>query len=144
MASVTKICATTMAVMKLYDEGRLDLQKTLGDYLPWVKGSNKESLRIFDVLLHQARLNAFIPFYKETIDSARQGSPLPGIYALRPDSMHNIRIAENMYIRNDWEDTLYKRILDSKLGQPYRYVYSDNDFIFMGKIVEAISGMSLD
>ncbi len=144
MASCTKICATTMAVMKLYDEGKLDLQKTLGDYLPWVRGSNKESLRIFDVLLHQARLNAFIPFYKETIDSTRQGIPLPGIYAAKPDSTHGIRVAENMYIRNDWEDTLYKRILDSKLGPSDKYVYSDNDFIFMGKIVEAISGMPLD
>lgn len=144
LASCTKICATTMAVMKLYDEGKLDLEKTLGDYLPWVRGSNKASLKIFDILLHQARLNAFIPFYKETIDTARQGAPLPGIYAVKPDSSHGIRVAENMYIRNDWEDTLYKRILDSKLGPPDKYVYSDNDFIFMGKIVEAISGMSLD
>src|SRR5258708_14602602 len=49
LASVSKICATTMGVMKLYDEGRLDLQKTLGDYLPWVRGTNKSSLRIWDV-----------------------------------------------------------------------------------------------
>jgi beta-glucosidase-like glycosyl hydrolase/CubicO group peptidase (beta-lactamase class C family) len=144
MASCTKICATTMSVMKLYDEGRLDLQKTLGDYLPWVRGSNKDSLRIFDVLLHQARLNAFIPFYKETIDSARQGAPLPGFYVAKPDSTHSIRVAENMYMRNDWKDTLYARILQSKLGPPDKYVYSDNDFIFMGKVVEAISGMTLD
>jgi beta-glucosidase-like glycosyl hydrolase/CubicO group peptidase (beta-lactamase class C family) len=144
MASCTKICATTMAVMKLYDEGKLDLQKTLGDYLPWVNGSDKASLKIFDVLLHQARLNPFIPFYKETIDSSRQGTPRPGFYALRPDSMHAIRVAENMYMRNDWKDTMYTRILQSKLGPADKYVYSDNDFIFMGKVVEAISGMSLD
>ena len=144
MASCTKICATTMAVMKLYDEGRLDLQKTLGDYLPWVRGSNKESLRIWDVLLHQAGLKAFIPFYKETIDTSKEGIPLPGIYAARPDSLYGIRVAENMYMRNDWEDTLYKRILQSDLGPKGKYVYSDNDFIFMGKIVEAISGMTLD
>ena len=42
LASVTKIMATTVSVMKLYDEGKIDLQKTLGDYLPWVKGSNKK------------------------------------------------------------------------------------------------------
>jgi len=144
MASCTKICATTMAVMKLYDEGKLDLQKTLGDYLPWVRGSNKASLKIFDVLLHQARLNAFIPFYKETIDSTKQGAPLPGFYVARPDSAHSVRVAENMYMRRDWEDTLYARILQSKLGPADKYVYSDNDFIFMGKVVEAISGMPLD
>lgn len=144
MASVTKICATTMGVMKLYDEGLLDLQKTLGDYLPWVRGTNKESLRIWDVLLHQAGLKAFIPFYKETIDSTAAGWPLPGIYTVKPDSLHGIRVAENLYLRNDWEDTLYHRILQSELGQKNKYIYSDNDFIFMGKIVEAISGMSLD
>jgi beta-glucosidase-like glycosyl hydrolase/CubicO group peptidase (beta-lactamase class C family) len=144
MASCTKICATTMAVMKLYDEGKLDLQKTLGDYLPWVRGSNKEGLRLFDVLLHQARLNAFIPFYKETIDSAKLGAPLPGFYVATPDSTHGIRVADNMYMRNDWEDTIYTRILQSKLGPPDKYVYSDNDFIFMGKVVEAISGMPLN
>jgi beta-glucosidase-like glycosyl hydrolase/CubicO group peptidase (beta-lactamase class C family) len=144
MASCTKICATTMAVMKLYDEGRLDLQKTLGDYLPWVKGTNKESLRIWDVLLHQAGLKAFIPFYKETIDSTRGGNPLPGIYAAKPDSVYRVRVAENMYMRGSWVDTMVVRILQSDLGPSNKYVYSDNDFIFMGKIVEAISGMSLD
>jgi beta-N-acetylhexosaminidase len=144
MASCTKICATTMGVMKLYDEGKLDLQKTVGDYLPWVRGSNKASLRIWDVLLHQAGLKAFIPFYKETIDSSKEGLPLPGIYTAKPDSLHGIRVGENLYLRNDWEDTLYKRILQSELGPRDKYVYSDNDFIFMGKIVEAISGMSLD
>ena len=144
MASCTKICATTMGVMKLYDEGRLDLQKTLGDYLPWVRDSNKESLRIWDILLHQAGLVAFIPFYKETIDSSKEGLPLPGIYAAKPDNMHGVRVAENLYLRNDWEDTLYKRILQSNVGPKDKYIYSDNDFIFMGKIVEAISGMPLN
>ncbi|MDP4148949.1 MAG: glycoside hydrolase family 3 N-terminal domain-containing protein [Bacteroidota bacterium] len=144
MASCTKICATTMAVMKLYDEGRLDVHKTLGDYLPWVKGTDKASLRIWDVLLHQAGLKAFIPFYKETIDSSKEGFPSPDIYSPGPDSTHGIRVAEGLYIRNDWQDTLYARILDSKLGPKDKYIYSDNDFIFMGKVVEALTGMTLD
>lgn len=143
MASCTKICATTMAVMKLYDEGRLDVKKTLGDYLPWVKGSDKESLRIEDVLMHQAGLKAFIPFFKETIDSTREGNPLPGFYVPVADSTHKIRVADKLYLRDDWQDTMYTRILQSRL-EGRKYVYSDNDFIFMGKVVEAISGMSLD
>jgi beta-N-acetylhexosaminidase len=144
LASCTKICATTMAVMKLYEQGKLGLYKTLGDYLPWVRGSDKASLRIWDILLHQAGLKAFIPFYKETIDTSVAGYPLPSIYASGPDSLHSIRVAESLYIRKDWEDTLYARILHSPLGPKDKYVYSDNDFIFMGKIVEAITGMSLD
>ena len=49
-----------------------------------------------------------------------------------------------MYMRNSWEDTVYKRILESPVGPRNKYIYSDNDFIFLGKIVEAISGMPLN
>lgn len=143
MASVTKICATTISVMKLYDEGKLDLKKTLGDYLPWVRGSDKAGLLIEDVLLHQAGLVSYIPFFKETIDSVTK-LPLPAYYSPVQTPSFNIRVAEGLFMRNDWRDTLYARILQSTLGKPNKYIYSDNDFIFLGKIVEAISGLPLD
>ena len=143
MASVTKICATTLSVMKLYDEGKLDLQKKLGDYLPWVKGTNKEDLLIEKILLHQAGLVSFTAFYKETIDSVTK-APLTNFYSSKQSDSFDIRVAENLYMRTDWRDTMYKRMLESKMGLPDKYVYSDNDFIFLGKIVEAITGQTLD
>ena len=36
MASVTKICATTISLMKLYEQGKINLKKHLGYYLPLV------------------------------------------------------------------------------------------------------------
>ncbi|MEO8763915.1 MAG: glycoside hydrolase family 3 N-terminal domain-containing protein [Ginsengibacter sp.] len=143
MASVTKICATTLAVMKLYDEGKIKLAGKLRDYLPWVKKSNKGKLEIEKILLHQAGLVAFIPFYKETLDNNTK-EPLPSIYSHIQNDSFNIRVAENLYMRKSWTDTMFKRILDSKLGPANKYVYSDNDYIFLGKIVESISGMTLD
>jgi len=144
LASVTKICATTMAVMKLYDEGRLDLQKTLGDYLPWTIGTNKAPLKIWDILLHQAGLKAFIPFYDETISRTKEGFPIPSVYSRKPDTLYRIRVAENLYMRGNWLDTIYKRILTSDVGPSGKYIYSDNDFIFMGKVVEQLTGKTLD
>jgi len=143
MASCTKICATTMSVMKLYDEGRLDLQKSLGDYLPWVKGSDKDTLRLWDILLHQAGLVPDVVFYKEIVDTTREQNPFPGFFVPSPDSTHGVRVADRMYLRNDWRDTMDLRIVQSKL-LPRKYIYSDNDFIFLGMVVEAISGMTLD
>jgi beta-N-acetylhexosaminidase len=152
MASCTKICATTMAVMKLYDEGRLDLQKTLGDYLPWVHGSDKDTLTIWNILLHQAGLVPDVVFYKEVVDTTinttnnttfKDEIPRAGIFTQRPDSAHEVRVAENLYLRNDWRDTMNLRIAQSLLG-PRKYVYSDNDFILLGEIVEALTGMTLD
>ncbi|HYF32692.1 MAG TPA: glycoside hydrolase family 3 N-terminal domain-containing protein [Chitinophagaceae bacterium] len=144
LASVTKICATTMSIMKLYDEGRLDLHKPLGDFLPWVRNTNKELLTLDDILLHQAGLKAWIPFYRETIDSANGGAPMAALYATQRQDAFNVRVAENMYLRRDWIDTMYSRILTSELGPRGKYIYSDNDFIFLGKIVESVTGMPLD
>ena len=144
MASVTKNLATLVSIMKLYDEGKINLQKTLGDYLPWTKGTNKQGLKIWDILLHQAGLKAFIPFYRETIDTGKMDLVSGQFYSNKPDSMHSVRVAENMFMRNDWTDTIYQRILKSPVGPTGAYIYSDNDFIFLGKIVEALSGQTLD
>ena len=142
MASVTKICATTVAIMKLYEEGKIDLKKTLGDYLPVTKGTNKESLTIENILLHQAGLVAYIPFYKEILDPA--GNPLPYYFSSKKSDSFSIRVAENLYLRNSWNDSMMARILRSPLTEVNKYVYSDNDFIFLGKVAEAVDAMPLN
>lgn len=143
LASVTKILATTLSVMHLYDEGKIRLDKTLGTYLPWVRKSDKKDLNIEKILLHQAGLVAYIPFFQTMID-AKTGEPLPRYFSKEKSEKFNIRVAQNLYLRTDNEDSIYQRILNSKLGPQDKYVYSDNDFIFLGKIVEAVSGMTLD
>jgi beta-glucosidase-like glycosyl hydrolase/CubicO group peptidase (beta-lactamase class C family) len=142
MASVTKICATSISLMKLYEQGKINLKKKLGYYLPMVKGTSKGKLILEDILLHQAGLKAFIPFYKETIDA--EGKPLANFYSTHSSDSFNIRVADNLFMRNHWKDSLYKRILTSPIIAGKKYVYSDNDFIYLGKVVEAISGMPLN
>jgi len=142
MASVTKVCATTLAIMKLYDQGKISLNKKLGDYLPAVKGTNKEKLLIKDILLHQAGLVAFIPFYKEIIDSS--GTARADLFSPMESDTFSIKVADSFYMKSDWTDTMFSRILQSPLGILGKYVYSDNDFIFLAKVVEAITGTTLD
>jgi beta-glucosidase-like glycosyl hydrolase/CubicO group peptidase (beta-lactamase class C family) len=143
LASVTKISATTVSIMKLYEEGKVSLNKTLGDYLPWTRGSDKAALRIEDILLHEVGLTPTIFFYKETIDSAT-GIPNPALYSDKPKPGYTIRVADGLYLKNEWQDTMLKRIIKSAPPRLGRYSYSDNDFIFLGKIVEQLSGMPLD
>ena len=132
-----------MAVMHLYEEKKLDLDATLGTYLPWVRGSNKENLKISDILLHQAGLIATIVFYRETVDSVT-GQPLLKYYRTIKDDTFSVRVAQNLYLRNDFRDTIYKRIADSRLLPAGKYVYSDNDFIFLALVVQQITGEPLD
>lgn len=142
LASVTKICATTMSVMRLYDEGKLSLDATLGDYLPWVKGSNKAGLRIRDILLHQAGFVPFIPFYKGTLMA--NGVPDTALYRSYADSLYCIRVAEHLYLKSTFTDSMFKQIVESPLKPQQGYVYSDNDFILLGEIVEEITGKKLN
>jgi beta-N-acetylhexosaminidase len=143
LASVTKTSATTVSLMKLYDEGSFSLDATLGDYLPAARGTDKEGLKVRDILLHQAGLAAGIGLYPETMDPVTK---LPSLryYRSEPSDSFGVPVARNLWLRNDWPDSMLTKILNSKLGTPGKYVYSDLDFILLGKIVEAISGESLD
>lgn len=142
LASVTKTAATTMAVMKLYEQGKIDLNATLGKYLPKARGTNKRNVKIKNLLLHQGGLHAWIPFYKETLDD--NGYPRKDIYQTRPSATYNVKVINGLYMNRNWVDTMWTRIYDSKLTNLGRYKYSDLDFIFLQKVVERVSGMSLD
>ena len=143
LASVTKISATTLSIMKLYEEGKIRLDHTLGEYLPWTQNSDKANLKIDDILLHEVGLTPTIFFYRETVDSAT-GIPNPALYSDKPKPGYTIRVAENLYLKNEWQDTMLTRIIKSAPPKLGKYSYSDNDFIFLGKIVEELTGMPLD
>ncbi len=142
LASVTKTAATTMAIMKLYEEGKINLNSTLGTYLPKARGTNKRNVKIKNLLLHQGGLHAWIPFYKETLDENGYGKR--NIYQSKPSSLYSVKVMNGMYMNRRWVDTMWKRIYDSKLTNLGRYKYSDLDFIFLQKVAERVSGMPLD
>ncbi len=137
IASITKIASTTLAVMKLFDEGRLDLNKTIGDYVPQAIGTNKGSLVISEVLQHRAGLKAWIPFYKETLPF------IDSIYCAKEDSAYCIKVADNFFMLKANKDTLYKRIFTSPLESRV-YRYSDLGLMLMQLVVENITGQALD
>jgi CubicO group peptidase (beta-lactamase class C family) len=141
LASVTKVAATTLAIMKLFDDGKINPEDSLVTYLPGLKGSNKATLRIRDVMTHQAGLQDWIPFYKATL---KNSSPDPAVYrhVLSPEFPD--RVAENLYIRKDYTDTIFKKIIDSPLRPGHEYKYSDLGFYLLYKIVEHISGKSFE
>lgn len=144
VASCTKIVATTLALMKLYDEGRLSLDSPLVAYIPaLVQNTDKANLRISDLMLHQAGLKAWIPFYKATLDTVDKSGPDWSIYRQTGQQNFDIPVAKNLYIKNSYVDTIWKAIIESPLENLGHYVYSDLDFLFLQKVVEAITKMPL-
>lgn len=58
VASLTKVVATTTAVMLLFDEGRLDLDAPVSRYLPDFAGGDKDRVTVRQLLLHRSGLPA--------------------------------------------------------------------------------------
>lgn len=145
LASVTKIAATTISMMKLQEEGKVDIDKTLGDYLPWVRGTNKEKMILRKVMAHHAGLKSWIEFYKRTVWT-QDGWMLmqPGVYADRISGTYCIPVAEDMYMNATWMDTIRKQIVQSPLNPDGSYVYSDLGFLMMAEIIQRQTGVTLD
>jgi CubicO group peptidase (beta-lactamase class C family) len=137
VASITKSAATTLAVMKLYEQKKIKLTDPLSKHLKWLSGTNKADIIIKDLLLHQAGLKAWIPFYKNipNIDEA--------ISSTR-DRKHYIQIAENMYLHYSYMDTIKKMIAESPVNPRKEYLYSDLDFILLGWVVESVTNTTLN
>jgi len=142
IASVTKVAGTALATMKLYDQGKIDLDKPLSKYLPKLKKSNKKSLIIRDVLAHQAGLQSWIPFWKQTVSST--GKLNTKIYHTSPSADYSIRVADSIYMKNTYRDSIFKWILNSPVGEKGKYFYSDLGPILMKMVIEKITGKTLD
>lgn len=114
IASLTKTTATTLAVMRLVDQGKIQLDDKLSRYLPYLKHSNKKNITVREALSHIARLKSYDSYWKE---AAGEDDPYMSVL---------------------------NQIAKSKLNKDKKYEYSDLGFILMGDMVKQVSGQPLD
>jgi len=119
IASVTKVIATTSAAMKLYEEGKLDLDTTVVTYLPEFRGpdawndSLKQTITVKQLLTHTAGMKPYKQFY--LMESPDVSSLL---------------------------DSVLEAELDTLPGT--KYIYSDIGLITLGKLLERLAGADLN
>jgi beta-glucosidase-like glycosyl hydrolase/CubicO group peptidase (beta-lactamase class C family) len=141
LASVTKIVATTLAVMKLKEEGKIDLDMKVGDYLPFARGTNKADLTIREIMAHQAQLKPWIPFYKNVLHN---GFPDTAIFSKIYSTSFPYRVAENLFIHRDYPWKMYDTIMTSPLIVKKEYIYSDLGFYLLKRIIENVANRPFD
>lgn len=140
IASLTKLFASSFALMKLYDEGKLDLNSTLGDYFPFMNQSDKGNIKLIEVLTHQSGFVPWIPIYKMTC--SKDGLNMD-YFRKNIDEEHTLRVAKNIYISEDFKYLIYDTIMKSELKEK-KYKYSDLGFYFVPAIVESITNQSFE
>ena len=140
VASMTKPLATTLAVMKLYDEGRLRVTDKVGQYLPYTSGTAVADLTLAELLTHTSGLSAFVPFYRDI--SGKDGWDTTVLHSV-PSPDFSVQVADNVYLRSDYPDTIRHKIAIYHLG-PKKYVYSDLGFFLLKEIVESVVGRPME
>ncbi len=141
LASVTKVAATTMVLMKLYNDKKLDLNKRISDYLPDLKKTNKKDITLRELLAHQAGLQAWIPFYKSTI---KNGILDENLYHDSLSTDYTTKVADKLFIKNSYAEVIWQAIKDSPIKDKGKYLYSDFTMMISKKIIETITHRALD
>ena len=146
LASVTKVLASGLALMKLNDEGKIDINKRLKDYLPELDTTNKGNLVIKNVLSHQAGLRPFIPYWAKTVEKKKLDKTL---YSNKKSDEYPVQVAKNLFAKTVIRDSIYKwsnesELLDTLESGEYPYKYSDIGYYYMQRIIEKVTGETLD
>lgn len=170
IASVTKITASIPSIMKMYEKKLLELDEKVSHYLPYLDTTNKNTLKVKDILLHQSRLKSWIPFYMGTLEPIYPGhdmasSKLSEVYSLKLEKnyfinknikykdscfsntysdIYSVPVAGNMFMNKSLLDTIYKTIAVSELNGKEGYKYSDLGYYWFYKIIENLTNKKFD
>lgn len=145
LASITKIAASTISVMKLEEEGKISIHKALGASLPSVIGTNKQDLALGDIMAHRAGLRAWIPFFEQTIrTNTRSPQLIPEYYNRRQSGDFTTKVTDQLFLRSDFRDSIWQQIYDSEVSGRNEYVYSDLGFYIVNAMVRHQTGVSVD
>lgn len=141
VASLTKILATLPLLMEMEENGIVNLDTKLAEILPDYVNSNKKNITLKEMLSHYARLKPWIPFYFATLDSTKH--PSIKYYRKAPTSTFNVKVANELYMRKDYIDSMQSIIVESELLKSLRYRYSDLPYYILKEYIETYYNESL-
>lgn len=142
LASITKISASAAALMKLFEEQQIDLEKPFSHYHPLWASSNKRDLTLKEILSHRAGLKAWISFWQQLRQA--DGSLSASIFSKDSTEIFSLKVAHKLYIRRDYPDSILQQICQSPLNNRGKYVYSDLSFYFYPQLVKQLTGLGFE
>ena len=140
LASVTKIIASTLAFMKLYELYDLNLDEKAYKFVPLLKNSNKRNSSFKQILSHSA---GWIPYIShQNLVLNKKGKFKAKTISHKKNSRFPNALSENLFIHRTYKKKIFKRIKKSSLGPVGKMVYSGLIFFLIPQIVKDLSGLS--
>ena len=147
LASLTKVMATTQAIMFLNSRGLLNLDDPLVKHLPELEGSNKGGITIRNILTHEAGLIPYIPHFTQTLENNQWK---PEYYSVQKSDNYPIEIANGIYGNKALPDSVWKWTVASNLrysgtkSTKYSYRYSDVGMYLLHRLIEKMVNQPME
>jgi CubicO group peptidase (beta-lactamase class C family) len=139
LASVTKIAGPLPALMKLVDEGKLELDKPFSTYWkPWSNRKDKKDLTLREILAHQAGLVPYIVFLEKVV--RENGNIKRRFVHQSPNNRFQGQVYDGLYINNRFEGKMNRIINRSKVSDEKKYLYSGLTFLIFPSLIEQLTG----
>ncbi|MEB2774156.1 serine hydrolase [Algoriphagus sp. D3-2-R+10] len=139
LASVTKIAGPLPALMKLVDEGKLNLDKPFSTYWkPWRNRKDKKDLTLREILAHQAGLVPYIVFLEKVI--RKNGKIKRRFVHHLSDKRFQGQVYDGLYINNRFERKMNRIIKRSNVSDEKKYLYSGLTFLIFPSLIEQLTG----
>ncbi len=143
LASVTKISGPLPALMKLVDEGKLDLDLPFSTYwTDWKSIKDKKNITLREILAHQAGLTPYIVFLNKVIK--KNGDLKKRFIRTQSNSKFNNQAYDNLFVKNSFNRKMYRMINRSKVSDQKKYKYSGLTFLIFPKLIEQLSGITYE
>ena len=144
LASVSKVAATSLAVMKLYDQGKVNLNEKLRDCKALSETAKSRFVSISNLLLHRSNLQPNMPIYDFVTISDSIYQSCSEIYCQKKRTSNDIKIAKDFYMNSKYVDSLWIEVEKIKPYKKSKYRYSDVNFNLLQKVIEKKSNKGLD
>ncbi|EAR02658.1 serine hydrolase domain-containing protein [Maribacter sp. HTCC2170] len=143
LASVTKISGPLPALMKLVQEGKLDLDEPFSTYWhDWKSKKDKKDLTLREILAHQAGLTPYIVFLSKTIK--KNGKLKSRFLRTTSNSRFNNQVYDHLYVKSNFNRKMYRIIKRSKVDDEKKYKYSGLTFLIFPELIERLTGKSYE
>ncbi|MCF8244403.1 MAG: serine hydrolase [Saprospiraceae bacterium] len=144
IASMTKVSATTLVVMKLVQTKQLDLEGKVSDYITVPTGSAIGNIKIKQLLLHQSGLQAQMPLSRFFSGKNVPAKGCNNYFCRKRKGGYSVKVADGLYFRQTFQDTILKRVFNLPVVSKPKFRYSDVNFYLLKRIVEAKTKTPMD
>lgn len=139
LASVTKIMRPLPALMKLYEDGKIDLDVPFSTYWPeWKNKKDKKDISLRALLAHQSGMQPYIVFLDEVV---KNGKIKKRFVRTKKSNRFSNQVYNGLYVKNRFKNKVYRKIKRVKVNDEKEYLYSGIASLIYPQLIEDITGV---